>query len=279
MMHGRFTKRSCNSLFYELLHDQCYYLLPYDMHMYMNLYEACSERGGEMARIPLILLPGTLCNHVMWEEQIEGLEDVACIKTGELLGKSIEAMAGNVLKDAPERFALAGFSMGGIVALEIMKQEPSRVSKLALLNTNPYPPREDQINVWNSYIDMANNGQFTDITQNYLLPKLLHPDSLNNEGLVHTVIQMAEYLGSDIMINQMTALKKRPDGRNVLPAIHCHTVIVVSKEDASCPFALQKTLAKNIMGAALYIMEDCGHMITLEKPQEVNDILREWLKS
>ncbi|RNB89170.1 alpha/beta fold hydrolase [Brevibacillus nitrificans] len=231
-----------------------------------------------MTKIPLILLAGTLCNSLLWQHQKEHLSDIAEIFEGDVTrDRSIQAMASTVLRQAPEQFALAGLSMGGIVAMEIMRQAPERVKKLALLDTNAYPPRSDQISNWERFIQMAKNDQFIEITTRYLLPGLLHPQHLQNKQLVETVIQMADSIGPEAMINQMTALMTKPDARDVLTTITCPTLVATGREDASCPLQAHQEMADLIPQAKLVIFEQCGHLSTLEQPQAVTAVLRYWL--
>ncbi|MFJ9384328.1 alpha/beta fold hydrolase [Peribacillus sp. NPDC101481] len=229
-----------------------------------------------MAKVPLILLPGTLCDERLWETV--NLSDLADVKVCDVSkADTIEGIAKSVLEEAPDKFALAGLSLGGIISLEIMRIAPKRVIKLALLETNPNPPSLEQIEGWERFIDMANNGQFLDITINHLLPVLIHPDRRNDEGLVSTIIDMAEKVGIEGYINQLKAVMTRSDQRPILSTISCPTMILVGREDRVCPLHMSEFLTENIPRANLEIISHSGHLSPLEQPEKVSAALREWL--
>ncbi|MCK1992254.1 alpha/beta hydrolase [Peribacillus muralis] len=229
-----------------------------------------------MAKVPLILLPGTLCDERLWETM--NLSDLAEVKVCDVSkADTIEGLAKSVLEDAPERFALAGLSLGGIISLEIMRLAPERVMKLALLDTNPNPPQPEQISGWERFIEMANNGQFLDITRKYLLPVLIHQDRRHDEALVSKIIDMAEKVGKVGYINQLKAVMTRSDQRPILSAIDCPTMILVGKEDMVCPVQMSEFLTENIPGARLEIVNHSGHLSALEQPEKVSALLRDWL--
>jgi pimeloyl-ACP methyl ester carboxylesterase len=229
-----------------------------------------------MAKVPLILLPGTLCDERLWETV--NLSDLADVKVCDVSkADTIEGIAKSVLEEAPDKFALAGLSLGGIISLEIMRIAPERVIKLALLDTNPNPPSLEQIEGWERFIDMANNGQFLDITINHLLPVLIHPHRRNDEGLVSTIIDMAEKVGIEGYINQLKAVMTRSDQRPILSTISCPTMILVGREDRVCPLRMSEFLTENIPAANLEIISHSGHLSPLEQPEKVSAALREWL--
>ena len=229
-----------------------------------------------MAKVPLILLPGTLCDERLWETV--NLSDLADVKVCDVSkADTLEGIAKSVLEEAPDKFALAGLSLGGIISLEIMRIAPERVIKLALLDTNPNPPSLEQIEGWERFIDMANNGQFLDITINHLLPVLIHPHRRNDEGLVSTIIDMAEKVGIEGYINQLKAVMTRSDQRPILSTISCPTMILVGREDRVCPLRMSEFLTENIPAANLEIISHSGHLSPLEQPEKVSAALREWL--
>ncbi|TCP30942.1 pimeloyl-ACP methyl ester carboxylesterase [Scopulibacillus darangshiensis] len=232
-----------------------------------------------MGKQPLVLLPGTLCNEKLWAHQARCLSDIADITVGDLSqNDTIEEMAQSVLQQAPSSFALAGLSMGGIVALQIMRMAPKRVSHLALLDTSPYPPTLDQINTWEKFIEMADTGQFLEVTTNYLLPGLIRSESRKDKSLVSTIVEMAEETGKEAMVRQMKALMKKPDGRAILPKINCPTLVLHGREDTICSAEAHQEMADAIPSAALVAVEEAGHLSTLEQSQAVTALLRFWLQ-
>lgn len=149
-----------------------------------------------MERTHLILLPGTLCDDRLWFHQIENLNDIASIEVGDLTKDvSIGNMVDRVLKDAPAGFALAGLSLGGIVASEIIRRAPERVKRLALLDTTYLPPLPDQIDTWKQWLSMTEQGKFTEITPKYLLPSIIHPDRSEDLELTGMIIDMSVTVG------------------------------------------------------------------------------------
>ncbi|SFK05344.1 Pimeloyl-ACP methyl ester carboxylesterase [Halobacillus dabanensis] len=232
-----------------------------------------------MNKPPLILLPGTLCDKRLWQHQVENLSSLADVSVVMLTeDDSIEDMARRVLKEAPERFALAGLSLGGIVALEIVKQAPERVLKLALLDTNPRSPREEQAETWEKFIDMAESGEFRQITKDYLLPVLIHPDSQKNEELTSEIVKMADNIGKSAMVRQMRALISKPDGRAALNKIGCPTLVMTGENDTVCTMDMHVELAENIKNSKLVTIDHCGHLSSMEQPEAVSAVLQYWLQ-
>ncbi|WP_339180946.1 alpha/beta hydrolase [Oceanobacillus sp. FSL W7-1293] len=228
-------------------------------------------------KIPLLLLPGTLCNEKLWEHQISYLADIASITVGDLTqNNTIEGMASNVLDKAPERFALAGLSLGGMVAIEIMRQAPERVMRLALLDTNPRSPTDVQIETWLKFIQISKEGNFTSITKDYLMPGLIRRAN-QDTSLVQKVIDMAEEVGAEAMERQMTALMYRPDAFEVLPTISCFVSVMVGEEDSVCPVAMSNEIVQQIPNSDLMVIKNAGHLSSLDNPLEVSRKLKVWL--
>ncbi|WP_252502016.1 alpha/beta fold hydrolase [Sporosarcina sp. Marseille-Q4943] len=229
-------------------------------------------------RIPLVLLPGTLCDERLWKYQMESLADIADLAVANISNHdTLTALAEEVLSEAPQEFALAGLSLGGMVALEIMRIAPERVLKLALLDTNPYPPRPEQKDTWNNFFKMIDNNQFMDITKKHLLPVLIHPDKQDDEATVLTILQMAEAIGEEAYVNQLKAVMSREDQRRILSSVTCPVMIMVGKDDVVCPVPMSEYMASQIPHATLEIIEDAGHLITLEQPENVSQRLKKWL--
>lgn len=228
-------------------------------------------------RTPLVLLPGLLCDAALWQPQIGALADLAAPLVGDLTRHdSLAAMAAAVLATAPEYFSLAGLSMGGYVAQEIMRQAPARVRRLALLDTSARADTDEQRARRRGLIELAGKGEFRGVTPR-LLPLLLHPDRLGDRPLVDTVIGMAERVGKDAFLRQQQAILGRPDGRADLARIACPTLVLCGRQDALTPLAVHEEMAAAVKGARLVVVEDCGHLAPLERAEAVTAALQEWL--
>ena len=230
-----------------------------------------------MAKIPLILLPGLLCDRALWAPQVEALGDVADISVADLTqADSMAGMAEAVLRAAPAEFALAGLSMGGYVAFEIMRRASGRVRRLALLDTSARADTPEQTQARRDLIALSQQGDFKGVTPR-LLPRWVHPSRVADAALVETVTAMTRRVGRDAFIRQQTAIMNRPDSRPGLAAIGCPTLVLCGHEDQSTPVDRHREIAADIADARLVVVPDCGHLSTLERPAIVNRELRAWL--
>ena len=228
-------------------------------------------------KVPLVLLPGLLCDAALWAHQKKHLADVAEIGVADLTGAdSLASMAASVLDRAPARFALAGLSMGGYLAFEIMRRAPERVIRLALLDTSARPETPEQTQRRRGLIELAEKGKFKGIAPR-LMPLFLHPDRLSDVALTEGIAAMAERVGRDAFVRQQKAIMGRPDSRPGLAAISCPTLVVVGRQDVLTPPDAGAEIAAAIPGARMVVIEDCGHMSTMERPQAVTALMRDWL--
>lgn len=231
------------------------------------------------SRLPLLFLPGLLCDGALWAHQVTYLDDIAQPRVMDLTRHdSLRLLARTVLEEAPPRFALVGLSMGGYVAQEIVRQDPSRIMALALFNTSARPDTPDTAARRHALITLAKSGKFRGVTPR-LLPNLVHPDHLHNATITETVLKMAERTGRDAFIRQQTAILNRPDSRPDLPAFHAPTLVVTGRQDALTPLDHAQEMAALLPSATLTVVEDCGHLSPLEQPQAVTALLRLWLTS
>lgn len=229
-------------------------------------------------RTPLVLLPGLLCDAALWSHQVEHLADVADIRVADFTTQdSFADMARHVLDIAPgEVFAMAGLSMGGYVALEVMRQAPERVGRLALLDTAARDDTPEQTERRQGLLSMSEHGKFKGVTPR-LLPLLVHPERQEEEALVGPIMAMAERVGPEAFLRQQTAIMGRDDKRPMLGEIRCPTLVACGRQDILTPPEASEELAAGIPGAALVLIEDCAHMSTMERPQAATALLRYWL--
>ena len=229
------------------------------------------------AGTPLVLLPGLLCDAALWRHQMDTLADIAEITVADLTGDDrFDDMARSVLEAAPETFALAGLSMCGYVAHEIMRQAPGRVTRLALLDTSARADTPGQSERRRAFIAQTRHGDFKGVTSR-LLPMLIHPDRLEDGDLTGTIMAMAEGVGREAFLRQQNAIMHRPDCRRDLGAIHCPTLVLCGRQDALTPLAGHQEMADGIPDSTLVVIEDCGHMAPLERPRAVSAVMRYWL--
>jgi len=229
------------------------------------------------ARDPLLLIPGLLCDEALWAHQTEFLSDVADISIADMTrDDSIAAMASRSLAHAPKRFALAGLSMGGYVALEIMRRAPDRVTRLALLDTSARADTPEQTARRRDLIELAEKGRFKGVTPR-LLPSLIHPDRQGEQALTDAVMGMAERVGQAAFLRQQNAIMGRPEGRPDLPAIAVPAMVLCGRQDALTPLAVHEEMAAAIPGARMCLVEECGHLSPLERPHAVTALMRDWL--
>lgn len=231
-----------------------------------------------MAATPLVLLPGMLCDDTLFEHQSEHLSGVAEVTVGDLTrDNSISGMARTVLDRAPERFALAGLSMGGIVAFEVLRQAPERVRRLALLDTTARPPSGQQLEAWEKFANMVDEGRFMEVVEEYLLPAYFHPDRQDADQ-EEKARRMAENVGEEAFLRQLSAQAGRPDSRESLRDIRCPTLVALGRQDQLCPMEVHEEIAEAVPGAGFKVIEDCGHLSTLERPEATTEMLWRWLE-
>lgn len=230
------------------------------------------------APLELVLLPGLLCDERLWATQIEALSDITHATVARLDGEnSIAALASAVLDQAPKTaFVLAGLSMGGYVALEIMRQQPKRVLGLALISTSARPDTPEASSGRRAL--MKQSGDDFPAVLDQLLPRLLHPSHRDDPVLTANVLAMAKALGPEVFRRQQEAIIGRPDSRPHLHEISCPTLIVCGRDDQITPIEVHREMAERIPGANLVSIEHCGHLATLEQAEQVSQALRSWVE-
>lgn len=225
----------------------------------------------------LVLVPGLLCTEDLYRDQIDGLADIARAQVADHGGaETIAGVAHAVLAAAPERFALCGLSMGGYVALEIMRQAPARVQRLALLDTAATPDTPQQTEARLKRIARAEDGQLEQVAAE-LWPVFVHPSRVEDDALRARYDAMVRDTGAKRFVRQMRAIMSRPDSRPHLSAIARKTLVLVGEADRVTPPAESQTIADGIAFSELVVVAGSGHLSTMERPEAVNAALRAWL--
>ena len=227
-------------------------------------------------RIPLLLLPGLLNDATLWRAQLDALADIADCQVGDLTRHdTLRATAEEVLAHAPEEFALAGFSLGGYVAQEILRIAPERVLRLALLDTShkaDSPERAAQRVAQQNSVRLP--GTFHGFGDT-LMRSYIDASRFDDHALVDTVRDMTARLGAEVFIRQSRIT--RVDGSDVLRAWHGQTLIICGRNDAITPVAISEQMAALMPQARLVVIDECGHLAPLEKPAQVSAAMRQWL--
>lgn len=223
----------------------------------------------------LVLLPGLLSTDDAWRDQAAILPQAHI--PARIVQDSIAAMAGEVLAAVPARFALAGHSMGGYVALEILRQAPGRVSRLALVGTSARQDLPETGARRRALLDLAGSGRFAEVMP-AMLPLLLDDSNREDAGLRSRIAAMADAVGPEGFARQQRAIMARPDSRPGLAAIAVPTLVMVGVTDRILAPEHSLELAQAIPGARLVVLERAGHMVQMERPGPANDQILSWLR-
>ncbi|HET9650920.1 MAG TPA: alpha/beta fold hydrolase [Usitatibacter sp.] len=226
----------------------------------------------------VLLLPGLLEDADAFEELIGGTRDIAVSIVADMTrADTISGLAQNALRQAPEGpLFVAGHSMGGYVALEIVRQAPERVAKLALLNTHARPDTPESTENRRRLMALADHD--FEAVVNTLMPRLMTEEHLKDPVLTGIVAGMAHGVGKEAFKRQEKAIIERIDSRPHLEAIRCPTRVVAARNDAIMPVEILAEMAGAIPGAKLDVVEDCGHMASIERPAELTGIMRDWIQ-
>jgi len=227
----------------------------------------------------LLLLPGMMCDAGLWASQVQAISPLCSVFHGDITGdNNIQSIASNVLDNAPQQFALAGLSMGGIVAMEMWRQAPHRIERIALLDTNFHADTDEKRTMRNRQMDEVRQGALGAILRDELKPNYLARCHRENTALLDDVLYMGMGLGDDVFVRQSEALRDRPDSADTLTTINCPTLVLCGEEDDLCSPALHREMAAMITSSRLRIIPECGHLSTMEQPSAVNAALLNWFK-
>ena len=228
---------------------------------------------------PLLLLPGMMCDARLFAPQIGEFSVDYPVMVPPLTGRSTFAeLSEDILAHAPPRFALAGLSMGGIIAMEIVRQAPERVSRLALMDTNPLAESAARAIERDAQIDRVRNGGLRSVMRDEMKPNYL-TDGPNKGCVLDLCMEMAEALGADVFADQSRALQQRPDQRDTLRAVRVPTLILCGEDDTLCPLERHEMMRDLISGARLAVIPGAGHLPILEQPERTNEELKQWLNT
>lgn len=226
----------------------------------------------------LVLLPGMMCDARLFGPQIAELSaDTAVMTAPVTQGERIEEIASKLLDLLPKRFALAGLSMGGIVAMEVMRRAPDRVTRIALMDTNPLPETPVIAANREPQIVKARSGRMLEVMREEMKPNYLAPGP-QRADVLDLVMDMAERLGPEVFIRQSRALQRRKDQQATLAKCKVPALVLCGAHDALCPIKRHEFMAELIPNAELVVLENAGHMPTLEQPDQTTDALRRWMK-
>jgi pimeloyl-ACP methyl ester carboxylesterase len=225
----------------------------------------------------LLMIPGLGSDSAVWRRTIEAMKSsVDCLVGDTLSDDSLEGMAQRILDQAPESFALAGVSMGGMVALQIIKMAPRRVTRLALIDTNARPDTIMRKTIRRlSNIAAATTSNFAKLSERSV-KSLLHPSA--PQEIRTELAEMGARIGARIYWRQNIAVAARKDMRQILPGIAVPAAIVVGSDDRVTPVMLSREIHQLTPGSSLHIIPDCGHLPPIEKPAAVAAILLELMK-
>lgn len=239
-----------------------------------------------MKRLPLLLIPGLMCDHAVWDPVIPALgEYVEPVVVHHGLNDTLTGMAECLLAAAPERFAIAGHSMGGRVALEVVRLAPERVERLALLDTGYQartsgPAGEEETHKRQALLEVARTRGVRAMAQTWV-QGMVHPRRLDDAHLIENIVAMFERKSADIFGLQIHALLNRPDASAVLQGIRVPTLVLCGREDSWAPVSQHQDIVHHMPAgqAHLEVVADAGHMSSMEQPGAVADALCVWLAS
>jgi len=229
------------------------------------------------APVPVLMVPGLACSPRLFAAQIPALWQASGPVTvaNHTTADTLSDIAASILAHAPPRFHLVGLSMGGYISLEIVRQAPERIAKLALLDTTARPDLPEQTERRRKLIALAEEGKLTAIND-LLWPLLVHEQHQNDKTLRAIIDAMMTETGAPAFIRQQHAIIDRPDSRPFLPSLRVQTLVIVGDSDKVATPAMNEEIASGIARARLETVRESGHMSTLEQPAVVTKLLVDW---
>ena len=226
--------------------------------------------------------PGLLCDAALFEHQRAAFAAAGYIPYmadfSAAHHESFEAMVLDVLSDLPETFSIAALSLGGYAALKVLELAPHRVDRLALLDTNARADAPEAASRRRGLLELAAKGNFKGVTPR-LLPLYLHKSRLEDTALTEAVMAMAERLGADVFARQQGAILARRDQRDTLAAFDKPVLVICGREDQVTPLFLSEEMAQLAPQGDLLVIDDCGHLTSMERPDQVTEALLNWMQT
>lgn len=231
-----------------------------------------------MVQEPIVLLPGMMCDARMYAPQVAALSRVAPVTVAPIcFGDTIEEIAQGLLAQLPPRFALAGLSMGGIVAMEMLRRAPDRISRVALMDTNALAETPQSATVYEPWIIAAKSGRLEDALREMMRPDFL-AQGPQRVAILNQFFDMARDFGPEVFVRQCRALQRRRDLQSALRRCKVPAMVLCGREDGMTPVKRHEFMAQLIPSAQLQIIEGAGHLPTLEQPEQVTQALLQWLQ-
>lgn len=226
---------------------------------------------------PLVLLPGMMCDARLFGPQISAFSHERAVMVAPISDHdTVSALAADILATAPPKFALAGLSMGGIVAMEVYAMAPERITRLALMDTNPKAETPAVAQNREPQIAKVRDGHLRAVMRDEMKPNYL-TDGANTGQILDLCMAMAETLGPDVFVRQSRALQTRPDQQDRLRTVNVPTLVLCGEDDALCPLHRHQLMHDLIPQSTLHAVRNAGHLPTLEQPESTNEALAKWL--
>lgn len=225
---------------------------------------------------PIVLLPGMMCDARLWSPVLHAFTGRAVFHAPLTEADTVQALAAAVLAAAPARFALAGLSMGGIVAMEVLRQAPLRVERLALLDTNPLSEAEAIRARRGPQVARALAGGLDTVMRDEMKPNYL-ARSDHKEAILDLCMKMAVSLGPEVFARQSAALATRSDQQDALRRFTGPALVLMGAEDRLCPRDRHDLMHALMPQSRLVIINGAGHLPPLERPAETAAALSQWL--
>ncbi len=226
---------------------------------------------------PVVMIPGMMCDERIFAHQIEELSTDTDIYIADISKySSIQELASDVLENSPPKFFLVGHSMGGIVAMEMCSQEPDRIEKLVIMDSNPKPELEETKLKREPQIRDVISGNLAQVMKEEMKPNYL-ADSYKQKDILNTCMEMALTLGPEVFVRQSRALQSRDDQQSTLKDLDIPVLIMCGSEDKLCSIEKHELMHNIINDSKLEVIKNAGHLPTLEQPTKTTEVLKIWL--